>query len=103
MKKIVVILLVVLSSVSFGQDPCKNVYTESAWTARDKWQKADELIRNLNIKPGSKVADVGCHEGYITIKLSGTVGKTGKVFAVDVEQTKLNKLKAHWQSERSPM
>ncbi len=95
MRKFVVILFVVLSSLSFCQDPCKNVYTESAWAGRDKWQKADELIRNLNIKPGSKVADVGSHEGYMTIKLSATVGKTGKVYAVDVEQTKLDRLKGH--------
>jgi predicted methyltransferase len=77
-----------------AQDPWKNVYTESAWMERDKWQKPDDLIRQLNLKLGSKVADVGCHEGYITIKLSAVVGPTGRVYAVDVEQSKLDKLQA---------
>ena len=83
-------------SISFhlsAQDQWKNVYTESAWIARDKWQKPDELIRQLNLKSGSKVADIGCHEGYITFKLSTVVGEKGLVYAVDVEQSKLDKLK----------
>jgi ubiquinone/menaquinone biosynthesis C-methylase UbiE len=87
--------LVFVSFFSFGQDPWKNVYTESAWAERDKWQKADELIRQLTIKPGSNVADVGSHEGYMSFKLSAVVGNDGKVYAVDVDQSKLDKLKAH--------
>lgn len=38
------------------------------------------------------VADIGCHEGYLTMKLAPIVGNDGKVLAVDVEQEKLNKL-----------
>jgi len=70
------------------------VYSERAWTDRDRWQKADELIQNLNLKSGSQVADIGCHEGYMTVKLANKVGQSGKVFAVDVEQSKLDKLQA---------
>ena len=87
---------VLLVSISFhlsAQDQWKNVYTESAWIARDKWQKADELLRQLNLKPGGQVADIGCHEGYMTFKLSTVVGEKGLVYAVDVEQNKLDKLK----------
>lgn len=80
---------------SFAQNQWKNVYTETAWAERDKWQKADELIRQLNIKSGSKVADVGSHEGYMTVKLAAVVGSAGKVLAVDVSQSKLDKLRDH--------
>jgi ubiquinone/menaquinone biosynthesis C-methylase UbiE len=83
-----------------AQDQWKNVYTESAWTDRDRWQKADELIKQLNLKAGSQVADVGCHEGYMTTKLSAAVGAQGKVYAVDVEQTKLDKLAAHLEKRK---
>ena len=76
-----------------AQDTWKDVYKESAWADRDRWQKADELIRQLSLKPESHVADVGCHEGYMTLKLA-TVVKMGKVFAVDVEQPKLDRLQA---------
>ena len=78
----------------FGQsDPWKNVYTQSAWADRDQWQKADELITQMRLKPGGTAADIGCHEGYMSIKLSKAVGATGKVFSVDVENDKLLKLK----------
>lgn len=87
-------LLIVFSGALNAQDPWKNVYTENAWANRDTWQQADELIRQLNLRPGSKVADVGCHEGYMTIKLGTVVGQAGKVYAVDVEQSKLDKLQA---------
>ena len=77
------------------QDQWKNVYVESAWGARDQWQKAEVLIKYLSIRAGSKIADIGCHEGYLTIKLSGSVGEMGTVYAVDVEKAKLDRLNAN--------
>lgn len=85
-------LLLLICQTIYAQDSWKNVYSESAWTERDRWQKADELIRYLAIKPGSQVADVGCHEGYMTVKLASAVEAQGKVYAVDVEQQKLDRL-----------
>jgi len=78
-----------------AQEDWKNVYNETAWADRDKWQKADELIAQLNLKPGSRVADIGCHEGYMAVKLSKVVGQNGRVYAVDVEQGKLDRLKVN--------
>jgi precorrin-6B methylase 2 len=93
-RRMYLMIWVVLASFSLSaQDQWKNVYTKSAWTDRDKWQKSGELIRQLNLKPGSQVADIGCHEGYITFKLSTVVGEKGLVYAVDVEQHKLDMLK----------
>ena len=89
------LFLILICLASFFQDQWKNVYTESAWGARDQWQKADVLIKYLSITAGSKVADIGCHEGYLTIKLSGAVGEMGTVYAVDVEKTKLDRLHAN--------
>lgn len=83
-----------------AQDQWKNVYTKSAWVDRDKWQKSGELIRQLNLKPGSQVADIGCHEGYMTFKLSTAVGEKGLVYAVDVEQNKLDQLKINQQQSK---
>ena len=95
MEKYLLTFLLLFPLVSFGQDQWKNVYTESAWTERDKWQRAADIIQQLNIKPGSNVADVGCHEGYMSVKLSAVVEKNGKVWAVDVSQSKLDKLSDH--------
>jgi ubiquinone/menaquinone biosynthesis C-methylase UbiE len=95
MKRYIIIpFLIIVQSLS-AQDPWKNVYTESAWAERDRWQRADEIIRYLKVRSGSKVADIGCHEGYMTMKLSLSVASTGKIFSVDVQQSKLDKLKDH--------
>jgi len=95
MKKIGIIILTVCSLSARGQDPWKNIYRESAWAERDTWQRADDIIDLLKIQEGSTVADIGCHEGYMTIKLSGEVKNKGIVYAVDVEQGKLDLLKKH--------
>jgi predicted methyltransferase len=90
-------LLALAESVTGGQaqDPWKDVYRVSAWEDRDTWQKPGELIRLMKVKPGSRVADVGCHEGYMTVKLAASVGTSGKVYAVDVEESKLARLQAN--------
>jgi len=75
-------LALVLSFIGgavIAQDTWKDVYSEKAWIDRDRWQKPQELLRQLNLKAGSQVADVGCHEGYLTMKLAKSVGSTGKV------------------------
>jgi ubiquinone/menaquinone biosynthesis C-methylase UbiE len=93
-----ILICLIASFASYGQDQWKNVYSRHAWEARDKWQRADELIKLLNINRSSHVADIGCHEGYMTFKLSKVVAN-GSVYAVDVDQPKLDKLKGHIEDE----
>ncbi|HRI78500.1 MAG TPA: class I SAM-dependent methyltransferase [Cyclobacteriaceae bacterium] len=88
-------MLVCISGKALSQDQWKNVYTETAWAERDQWQKPEEIIKKMGAIPGSVVADVGCHEGYLTFKLSSAVGPSGQVYAVDVDQIRLDKLKLH--------
>jgi tRNA A58 N-methylase Trm61 len=95
MKWIFIFLGTLPASLSLAQDPWKNVYSESAWKDRDAWQQPQEIIKYMNIDRGAKVADIGCHEGYMTVKLAHAVGATGNVYAVDVNQGKLDKLSAH--------
>jgi Methylase involved in ubiquinone/menaquinone biosynthesis len=89
------LLFWLLPSLLLAQDPWKDIYKASAWEERDQWQKADQIIEHLKLKAGDQVADVGCHEGYMSFKLSAVVGKAGKVFAVDVEQNKIDRLKTN--------
>jgi ubiquinone/menaquinone biosynthesis C-methylase UbiE len=90
--------LFILSMIYHGlyaQDAWKDIYRESAWEQRDTWQRADDIIGKLMIRAGSSVADIGCHEGYFTVKLAKVVGDQGKVYAVDVSRDKIEKLKKH--------
>ena len=92
--KVILFLFFSLSAATaaFAQDSYKNVYTEGEWAARDKWQRADEIIKKMKIDTHSVVADIGCHEGYISFKLA-KIATT--VYAVDVDQSKLDKIDKH--------
>lgn len=70
-------------------DGYKNVYTEEEWLERDKWQRPNDIIRKMKIDKNSIVADLGCHEGYMSFKLAGVAKK---VYAIDVDQWKIDKI-----------
>lgn len=93
------LLLCFVASTMSAQDPWKDVYRESAWEQRDTWQRASDIIGKLKLSPSSHVADVGCHEGYFTIKLASTV-TSGKVYAVDISKNRIEKLQENL-SERN--
>jgi arsenite methyltransferase len=61
---------------------------QDPWEAknRDAWQRPDEVMNTLGLKPGSVVADAGCGKGYFTFHLADRVGPQGKVYAVDVKK-----------------
>jgi arsenite methyltransferase len=51
---------------------------------RDSYQKPQEVMAALGIKPGEVIADIGAGSGYFTFRLALHVGDKGKVYAVDV-------------------
>jgi len=91
-------LMLLICNAGRAQDQWKNVYSSPAWAERDVWQKADSLIRLLAIDSASQVADLGCHEGYMTMKLASRVGVKGKVFAVDINPARLDLLRNRIQA-----
>jgi ubiquinone/menaquinone biosynthesis C-methylase UbiE len=98
MKSLSFIFLLFSVGSAFAQsDGYKNVYTEAEWKARDAWQKASEIIKKMKLDRNSVVADIGCHEGYMTFKLAAVASK---VYAVDVEQPRLDKLSKHMEGRK---
>ncbi len=47
----------------------------------------------LGIAPGTVVADVGSGNGYFTFHLAERVGPAGRVYAVDIDESALKKLR----------
>ena len=67
--------------------------------ARDAWQKPDEVVRALALRPGMTVADVGAGTGYFSRRLSAAVGPTGTVLAADTEPNLLVHLRERAEKE----
>jgi ubiquinone/menaquinone biosynthesis C-methylase UbiE len=53
--------------------------------ARAAWQKPEQVVAALGLRPGQCVADLGAGTGYFSRLLSAAVGPTGTVLAVDPE------------------
>ena len=93
MKKIQFAFLVLVSCHAASAQ-----YKATEWDERDKWQKTATILKHLDLQPSMNVADIGCHEGYLTMKISPQVPE-GKVYAVDIENYKLKKLNKRLKDE----
>jgi arsenite methyltransferase len=53
-------------------------------------QKLDEVLSRLDLKPGMVVADIGAGSGLFSRPLAKAVARSGKVYAVDIQQDLLD-------------
>lgn len=53
--------------------------------SRDAWQRPQDVIDALELRPGMTVVDIGAGTGYFEPWLSRAVGEKGTVLALDVE------------------
>jgi predicted methyltransferase len=60
---------------------------------RDQWQRVPDVIAALAIGSGSQVADIGAGSGYFTTYLARHVGADGAVFAVEIGEGELSRLR----------
>jgi ubiquinone/menaquinone biosynthesis C-methylase UbiE len=59
---------------------------------RRRIQRPDKIIERSGIKEGIRVLEIGCGIGAFTTFAARTVGKKGKVFALDIQQKMLDQL-----------
>ena len=59
---------------------------------RENYQKPNEVLDVLALKPGEVVADIGAGSGYFTVRFSNALKESGKVYAVDVSQDMIDYL-----------
>ena len=70
-------------------------YAGAPWLIREAREREEEcstLLKCLNLKPGMTVCDMGCGNGFYTLKLAEAVGEKGRVLAVDIQQEMLRLL-----------
>jgi predicted methyltransferase len=68
---------------------------------RDEWQRPAEVFDAMAVKPGDRVADIGCGSGYFTFRLAARVGPEGKVYAVDIDEKVLDKVRTRKEREKT--
>jgi FkbM family methyltransferase len=66
---------------------------------REREENTSLLLKNLAVKPGMVIADIGAGSGYHSALLSKMVG-SGKVFAVDVEPEMITYLNKRIKQEK---
>jgi ubiquinone/menaquinone biosynthesis C-methylase UbiE len=60
---------------------------------RRKWQNPEEIFADIGLRPGMTFMDIGCGQGFFTIPAARIVGDSGKIYASDISQTNINKLR----------
>lgn len=59
---------------------------------REREEAAQEMLRELRLKPGMTVCDLGCGNGYHSLVMAKSVAPTGKIVGVDIQQEMLDML-----------
>lgn len=63
-------------------------YTGAEWLIRkerEREERSSLMLRQLGVKAGMTLCDMGCGNGFHTLKLAEMTGKDGQVYAVDVQ------------------
>ena len=55
--------------------------------------KSDYVLRELDLRPGDVVVDIGAGDGFWAERMAALVGKEGTVYASEVEQNKVDSMK----------
>jgi FkbM family methyltransferase len=68
---------------------------------REKEERVTLLLKNMDLKPGMVVADIGAGSGYHAVRMAKMVGD-GKIYAVDVEPQMIAYLDKKIKDEQIP-
>ena len=66
---------------------------------RARAQPPSMILDALELRPGMEIVEIGCGSGYYTVAVAKAIQPAGLVFAVDIQQGMLDKLKARMEQE----
>lgn len=82
-----------------GIAPAQESAGGSEEAKREAWQNVPKVLEALGAVPGATVADVGAGDGFFTVRLARAVGPKGRVHAVDISASALEKLRKRVAAE----
>jgi 2-polyprenyl-3-methyl-5-hydroxy-6-metoxy-1,4-benzoquinol methylase len=77
-------------------------YSGAEWlvrNTREREERCSRMLANMGIEPGMTVCDLGCGNGFHTLKMAPLVGPRGRILAVDIQPEMLAMLRARMESE----
>ena len=80
-------------------------YAGAPWLVRESREREEEctkLLAALEVKDGQTVCDLGCGNGFYTLKLAKLVGPQGTVWAVDIQPEMLQLLEERAEARGVP-
>ncbi len=60
---------------------------------RRKWQDPESILAEIGLRAGMTFMDIGCGQGFFTIPAARIVGENGKVYASDISEINILKLR----------
>jgi ubiquinone/menaquinone biosynthesis C-methylase UbiE len=96
----IIILSACLSNIFAQHKDHDHKRQEDSDKSRFYWQMPNRVIEEIGIEEGMVVADVGCGIGYFTLRIAGRIGPGGKVYASDIDNQALQKLKEKASNEK---
>lgn len=110
MRLLFLVALSVSIGAALGQAPHSHQHQfgdADKWAAvfddpkRDEWQKPNEVVKALGLKPNAIVADIGAGTGYFSMRLARLLPK-GKIYAVDLEPEMVRHLASRAKRDELP-
>ncbi|HEY7119366.1 MAG TPA: class I SAM-dependent methyltransferase [Tepidisphaeraceae bacterium] len=78
-------------------------FAGAPWLTRESREREEEpakLMKALKLKPGMTVCDLGCGNGFYTLKLAKEVAPDGTVLAEDIQNEMLDLLRRRMDKEK---
>jgi ubiquinone/menaquinone biosynthesis C-methylase UbiE len=66
---------------------------------REQEEEPEKALEALKLKPGMKVGDVGAGTGFYSIRIAKRIAPDGVVYANDIQQAMLDRLRANAQAQ----
>ena len=78
-------------------------YAGAPWLtreSRDREEDCNKLLRELKLQPGQAICDMGCGNGFYTMRIAKRIGVKGLIYAVDIQPEMLSMLSERVKADR---
>lgn len=77
-------------------------YLGAEWLIRDEREREERcsmMLANLGVRTGMTICDMGCGNGYHTLRMAEMTGEKGTVYGVDVQSQMLDFLRSRMEDQ----